>query len=190
MIVVELQQNKYLTTRNWGDVVDFEANGMLPGGLHEYSFEQFLQQFVDGFPTSQRRKEIATALCTFAKEIFTYGIPFEFWIDGSYVTTKINPNDADVVLFLQYSTLSKIYHVVNSIRAKYYPLLDVYFSCAASPENQQVLSPKDFLDVVNDRNYWRGQFGFDRADRSKGIVKIDCQSLSNYITGGDIDGAN
>ena len=68
--------------------------------------------------------------------------------------------------------------------------LDIYFAYATSPENQRVLSPGDYQQVVNKRNYWRGQFGFDRADTPKGIVKIDCQSLSDYIKGGDTDAAN
>lgn len=170
--------------------MNFEANGMLPGGLHDYSFEQFLTQFVDGFPTSQRRKEIATALLAFAKEIYVFGTPYEFWIDGSYVTTKINPNDADLVIFLQAPAAAKIAPICGNLCQKYSPLLDIYFAYATSPENQSVLSPNDYQEVVNKRNYWRGQFGFDRADNPKGIVKIDCQSLLDYIKGGEIDGAN
>ena len=78
----------------------------------------------------------------------------------------------------------------DTIHKKYSPFLDIYFAYATSPENQAALSSKDFNTVVNQRNYWRGQFGFDRADNSKGIVKIDCQSLLDYIKGGDIDAAN
>lgn len=170
--------------------MEFETNGMLPGGVHEYSLEQFLTQFVDGFPTSQRREEISKAILAFIKELCTFGIPYEFWIDGSYVTTKINPNDADIVVFLQYSDIIKITSAGANFRQKYSSLLDIYLAYAASPENQRLLSPKDYQDVVNNRNYWRGQFGYDRADKPKGIVKIGPQSLSNYINGGEIDVAN
>ena len=180
----------FLAKTKRGNVVDFETNGMLPGGLHEYSFEQFMRQFVDGFPASQRRKEISKTLVAFAKEIYTFGIPYEFWIDGSYVTTKVNPNDADVVIFLQVPAANRLFPIYDSIRQKYYPWLDIYFAYAASPENQKVLSPKDYQTVINQRNYWRGQFGFDRSDNPKGVVKIDCQSLLDYIKGGDSDGAN
>ncbi len=168
--------------------MEFDANGMLPGGLHEYTFEQFLIQFVDGFPTSQRRKEIAKALVDFAREIYTYGTPYEFWIDGSYVTTKINPNDADIVVFLQVPSITNILPLRDKIRKKYLPDLDVYFAYATSPENQAVLKPNAYYNAITMRNYWRGQFGFDRADNPKGIVKIDCESLLNYLKGGDING--
>ena len=161
--------------------MDFEANGMLPAGLHDYSVEQFITQFVDGFPTSQRRKQIADALFAFAREIFAYGIPFEFWIDGSYVTTKVNPNDADLALFFHYPDLAKLPAEKNVLHQKYAQYLDPYYLCAASPENQQILPKKVFNNVVNHRNYWRGQFGFDRSDVPKGIVRLSCDSLLEYL---------
>ena len=185
IIIINLSKRK-----KRGEVVNFEANGMLPSGLHEYSFDQFMAQFVDGVPTSQTRKEIANALVNFSKEIYAIGIPYEFWVDGSYVTTKTNPNDADIVVFLQVPAASVIFPIWNSLRQKYSKWLDIYFAYATSPENQRVLSPNDYQQVVNKRNYWRGQFGFDRADNPKGIVKIDCQSLLDYIKGGDIDATN
>ena len=164
----------------WGDTLDFESSGMLPSGLHKYSFEQFLIQFVNGFPTSQRRKEISEAIVAFVKELFSFGIPYEFWIDGSYATTKVNPNDADIVVFLQASVANSIFPISDYFRQKFSDL-DIYFAYATSPENQSKLTPYDYQKAVNMRNYWRGQFGFDRADNPKGIIKIDCESLSNYI---------
>ena len=146
-----------------GEVVNFEANGMLPSGLHEYSFNQFMAQFVDGVPTSQTRKEIANALVNFSKEIYAIGIPYEFWVDGSYVTTKTNPNDADIVVFLQVPAASVIFPIWNSFRQKYSKWLDIYFAYATSPENQRVLSPNDYQQVVNKRNICKkihDHFGF------------------------------
>ena len=80
----------------------FEANGVLAPGFHDCTYNGFYAAFVDEFPTSQRRRPIAEALLAFSAEVFAIGEPYEFWIDGSYVTTKINPNDADVILFFQY----------------------------------------------------------------------------------------
>jgi len=31
------------------------------------------------------------------------GVPFEAWVDGSFLTQKLNPKDADVVLRIQYT---------------------------------------------------------------------------------------
>lgn len=161
--------------------MDFESNGMLPAGFHDYSVDEFITQFVDGFPTSQRRKQIADVLFDFAKEIFSYGVPYEFWIDGSYVTAKVNPNDADLVLFFQYSDLTTLKPQIPMLRQKYLPNLDTYYMCATSPENQALLPTTVFHKIITDRNYWRGQFGFDRSDQPKGIVRLSCDSLLEYL---------
>ena len=66
---------------------------MLSPGIHEYNIINFKEIFVDSFTTSQNRVPIFEMLVNFFQEVFSYGIPDEVWIDGSYVTSKINPND-------------------------------------------------------------------------------------------------
>lgn len=161
----------------------FESNGMLSAGFHDCSVQEFISTFVDNFPTSQRRKIITNTLWDFAKEIFDIGLPCEFWIDGSFVTTKINPNDADLVLFLQIPHMNILGSQLTLFRQKYAGVLDIYFAYATSPENQQQASHADYQQFVTMRNYWRGQFGFDRVDSPKGIVRISCDSISEYLKG-------
>ena len=161
----------------------FEANGMLAAGFHDCSVQEFIAAFVDDFPTSQRRKIIADSIWDFAKEIFAVGVPCEFWVDGSFVTTKINPNDADLVLFLQAPSMNILSPQINDFRQRYSSTLDMYFAYATSPENLQLLGPVNYQQIVNGRNYWRGQFGFDRADLPKGIVRITCDSIAEFLKG-------
>ena len=163
--------------------MDFEANGMLPAGFHDCSVQEFIDTFVDCFPTSQRRKVIVDALWDFSEEIYNIGIPYEFWVDGSFVTTKINPNDADLVLFLQIPNMNLLGSQLATFRQKYKDTLDIYFAYATSPENQQLTDPSTYYQFVTQRNYWRGQFGFDRADSPKGIVRISCDSIAEYLKG-------
>ena len=164
--------------------MDFDTNGRLPAGLHNYDIKDFVSQFVDGFPTSISRRLIFESMVEFFKEIVSTGIPYEFWVDGSYATTKINPNDADIVVFLQYPQYITLSPQFTNLRAKYKGYLDIYFQLAASKENQKILSPGDFNKVTNNRNYWRGQFGFDREDNPKGIICISCDSFKDYIDRG------
>lgn len=161
--------------------MNFESNGSLRAGFHDCTYDEFYEMFVHGFPTSQRRQLIAENLLNFSKEIFRVGIPYEFWVDGSFATTKINPNDADIVLFWGYQHMTALYPRLNAFRRKYADILDIYFTYAVCQENEQRLPPPDYQQVINNRNYWRGQFGFDRSDHPKGIIRIDCKSISKWL---------
>ncbi len=164
--------------------MDFDSSGKLPAGIHDCSAEEFEELFVEQFPTSQSRRPIFCSLIDFIQELFQTGIPEEIWIDGSYATSKINPNDADVVVFLQYPQFSMLNPQLNLLRQKYCPTLDLYFAVAASEQTQRIFSVNDFNKIQNNRNYWRGQFGFDREDNPKGIVRLLPESLQKYTERG------
>lgn len=161
--------------------MDFDANGMLPAGIHTYDILAFKEQFVAGFPNSQTRPVIFACLERFISAILELFDPDEFWVDGSFATTKVNPNDADLIIFADYADFVKMRAVWNQIQQQY-PQLDMYIACAVNEKTKQSLSFKDYYAVVNQRNYWRGQFGFDRQDNPKGIIKLDCTSFKKYFS--------
>ncbi len=163
--------------------MEFEANGALAAGFHDCTYSEFREAFVVDFPTSQRRLLIAENLLDFSKEVFSVGIPVEFWVDGSYATRKINPNDADIVLFFLAQDLYALAPRWTALRRKYNGILDTYYACAVCPENERMLNPLDYEQIVNNRNYWRGQFGFDRKDNPKGIIRLDCKSIVEELRG-------
>ena len=161
--------------------MDFDSSGKLPAGIHDCSADEFEELFVVQFPTSQSRRPIFSRLIDFIQELFQSGIPDEIWIDGSYVTSKVNPNDADVVVFLEYPQVAQLNLQRDILRQKYYPTLDLYFAVAVSEQNRKMTSAYDFNQFQNMRNYWRGQFGFDREDNPKGIIRLLPASLEKYI---------
>lgn len=161
--------------------MDFNANGMLPAGIHTYDLNSFKEQFITAFPASQTRSVIFNCLEHFIASVFALCDPDEFWVDGSFATTKVNPNDADIILFIDYTDFAKIRPVWDQLRSQY-PHLDMYVACAANEKAKSLLSPGDYNQVVNNRNYWRGQFGFDRQDNPKGIIRLDCDSVRKYIS--------
>ena len=160
--------------------MDFDANGMLPAGIHTYDMYSFQERFVVAFPASQTRPVIFGCLERFISAIFALCDPDEFWVDGSFATTKINPNDADLIIFVDYADFIKIAPVWNQIRCQY-PYLDMYIACAVNEKTKKLLTATDYNQAVNQRNYWRGQFGFDRQDNPKGIIKLNCHSVREYI---------
>ena len=162
--------------------MEFDTNGRLPAGIHDITIDEFIVRFVDAFPTSQSRRIILDKLIEFYKEISINGGIAEFWVDGSYVTNKINPNDADIIVFVDYPQYIQIAPQYNYFRTAYNGILDIYFWISQSEITKGLVSTNDFAKIVNQRNYWRGQFGFDREDNPKGIVRIFNESLNDYIS--------
>lgn len=87
----------------------FDKNGNLfPYEIIETNLASFQKVFVEAFPDSLTRKKLFENYLRFTyrfqDEIFPF---FEQWINGSFVTKKENPNDIDIVTFLDYSVYEK-----------------------------------------------------------------------------------
>lgn len=67
------------------------------------TLEQF---FVEGFPTSATRGRLFDAYRQYTKllrDTLPTGAAMTQWIDGSFVTGKRNPNDIDLVTFIDFA---------------------------------------------------------------------------------------
>jgi len=164
----------------------FDNNGMLPAGMHRYALDIFEQDFIGAFPSSQTRKELFYLLGELLVEVQILLVPYEIWIDGSFATKKVNPNDIDIVMFLNYSDLQNeaVITGLTALKQKYIGNLDIYIALAVNEESRKALSDTDFGKCTNKRNYWRGQFGFDREDNPKGIIVLTEESLRDFTVGG------
>lgn len=59
--------------------------------------------FVNSFPTSLTRRGIFEAYMDYLSQLTdAFGTGFYQWLGGSYITRKPNPEDLDVVTFLDY----------------------------------------------------------------------------------------
>ncbi|MCD2347417.1 DUF6932 family protein [Clostridium guangxiense] len=154
----------------------FNEDGLLEAGIHNYSVSDFKNNFINYFNTSQTRSIIYKNTIMWLKLINEkVMLPEEIWFDGSYVTSKINPNDLDVVLFFDRASFTKekfLEFQKLQAQCKQYKC-DAYM-CFLNNKNA-------IWNDINGRNYWRGQFGFDRQDRPKGIIKIEGKELSVEI---------
>ncbi len=88
---------------------NFDENGNLtPYKQIETDLDTLKANFVDAFPTSKTRKILfenyLRFVYRFQDKVFPY---FEQWINGSFVTKKENPNDIDIVTFLDYEIYEK-----------------------------------------------------------------------------------
>lgn len=162
--------------------MQFNDMGLIEAGLHECDMGEFCEIFINDFVTSQSRTIIFQSLKKFLENIIAKYDLYEVWIDGSYVTNKVNPNDVDIVLFFELNDFIMIGQEWNNIRNVAY--LDAYFSCAVNQNSLSQLSPPDINTITNKRNYWKGQFGFDRSDTPKGIIVIKCDKIKEFLNGG------
>jgi hypothetical protein len=127
----------------------FEANGLLPPGIHQASFEEVRARF--GAESEVRRVQMESVrwLLDLAKRARIKRIV----INGSFVTDQFEPNDVDCVVLIA-SDESHDQAALEEI-AGGLPFLDL-----------QLVEQSDFEMLVNQF------FATDRQSRPKGVVEL------------------
>ena len=164
-------------------MIEFNENGLLPAGILNYTYDDFLTQFLENFPESNTRLNILKDFRTLIRAVSQISLPEYIWVDGSFVTSKQNPNDIDFCYFLDYKNLTddifnNITSIFNENRGNLKCDPYIAFHIPNSPQNAEEIR------IVNNRNYWRGQFGFDRLDNPKGIIQLDKAQINSIVNGG------
>ena len=88
---------------------DFDVRGNIPDGCYYCGIDEFKERFVDSFTNSNSRKSRFEGFLKFIKYISKNinSRKYKIIVDGSYVTTKINPNDIDFLIILNTSELNE-----------------------------------------------------------------------------------
>lgn len=89
--------------------MNFDTFGnLLPYEIIHIDSTRFETIFVDNFSISTSRRSIFNNYLAFT-EVLKNNLqtPFYQWIDGSFVTSKQNPNDIDIVTFIPYLEYEK-----------------------------------------------------------------------------------
>jgi hypothetical protein len=169
---------------------DFESHEpypfqVLPDGVHSADELTFRERFVKDFPDSQVRPTICHGFFLLRREAQSQGLTATQWVDGSFVESKLEPGDVDLVSFIDYDILNALAPTVQTFveqtmnggeatKAKYQTHTFLVPSCAPS---------HSFFPVFEQlRGYWREWFGQTREEpirpgpklRSipKGIVEL------------------
>ncbi|MFM5047314.1 DUF6932 family protein [Aeromonas veronii] len=141
-----------------------------PLGFKDLQLVEIYDFFVAPFAGSNRRQPLATNLTLYIQQLAAILTPnnvrFEVWIDGSFCTDKMEPNDVDVLVSCSGADLNglpvaaqqNLSVLVNNNFTKTNFNIDAYF-CPS--------------DDVNNRSYWRGWFLFDRNENPKGVARIN-----------------
>lgn len=64
------------------------------------SVDELRAACVDAFPSSPTRADIFKALKRLFSHLLTNGVRCEVWIDGSFITEKPDPEDADITVVI------------------------------------------------------------------------------------------
>ena len=78
-----------------------ELPPLLQPGLHRVTMPRLRKLCVDAFPLSTTRLKLFDGLNRLLAWFAQTSIAAEMWIDGSFLTQKIDPSDVDLVLKIE-----------------------------------------------------------------------------------------
>ncbi|CCQ97451.1 conserved hypothetical protein [[Clostridium] ultunense Esp] len=163
----------------------FLPNGNLTPGIHIYKMEEFEQQFVNEFPNSIRGPMIYDFFKNWIKLLLYVLPPRYVWLDGSYLTKKMEPNDIDLVVFyypediINEQQADAIDQLVHRISRSY--ACDAYICFSFEHWSKEQLGALQNQDHKIMQTYWMGQFGFDQLRNPKGIVQLNQTDLFSIV---------
>lgn len=145
---------------------------LLPVGRHPTELETLKQLCVDAFPASATRRPIMAGLLCVVRQLSRLGIIGELWVDGSFLTSKVDPEDVDVVLSLQSDFADRCNP--EQTEAVLWVAGDLHDShkCHSFVLVQWPEGHPRYWDGHYSYVYWMKQWGFDRAECRKGIAVV------------------
>ena len=146
---------------------------LLPVGLHVVSVTQLVNLCVTPFPLSSTRKNIMHGLQKVLDRLDWAGVEAEVWVNGSFLTQKMDPEDSDIAVRVSYN-------VYESGTAEQRAVLDWLGNEDLKPDylchsffwvEWPVSHPMYWVGEY-ERAYWLRQWGFSRGEEYKGIAVV------------------
>jgi hypothetical protein len=142
---------------------------LLSVGFHDFDIAGLRRLCVGRFPHSLTRPRIMDGLERVLSLMQRNGMRGEVWINGSFTTEKLNPDDADIILIVEAAEFKAFSLEQKAFFNQFSSIsLKDQFRC----DNYAMIRDKD--DPTNEwlQAYWLRQFGFSRADDMKGLAVI------------------
>jgi hypothetical protein len=76
-----------------------DPDGLLPAGIHDCTLDELRARF-GSFQGNDRRPSLFARLEDFLAEVRAAGLVRHILVDGSFVTSKRDPNDIDLILIV------------------------------------------------------------------------------------------
>jgi hypothetical protein len=138
-------------------------------GFHDLDAGSRRRICLDRFQESITRKGILANLESIIDLINRQAITGEIWIDGSFLTEKLNPDDVDLAF-----VISRAAHLgMNAGQQQFFDGLNdsrLYDQYRLDSYGITIDQGTDVGRYVH--AYWLRQFGFSRSDQPKGIIRV------------------
>ncbi len=152
----------------------FDAAGCLPAGRYLATVDDVEQTLVSPFPRSLTRADLFNGWQRLRREIRAMVSVEMEWIDGSFVTTKTDPGDIDLVTFIRAE------HLVALPLADLQTLMPLFMGPATKARFRcesylvPVVPEHDPAENVylRNRGYWDRQWSRDRTRPEKGYIDV------------------
>ena len=145
---------------------------LLPTGLHTMTIPALRQMCSGNFPLSATRADTMAGLEQITDRLHNDAIVGEIWVDGSFLTEKIDPADVDIVLRIQADVYDNgtpqqraaIDWLDSDLKGSHH--CDSYFFMEYPPGHRLHSFGQDMYD------YWMRQWGVARDNVMKGIAVL------------------
>lgn len=142
---------------------------LLPVGFHDFDVDGLRRLCVDRFSHSITRRSIMDGLEEVLSLLQRNGMRGEVWINGSFTTEKLNPDDSDLILVV---AIDDFRAFTAEERAFYDAFRGTSLKERYRCDNYAMV--RDESHAWNDwmLAYWLRQFGFSRSDEMKGLAVV------------------
>ena len=142
----------------------FKKNGLLPQGVHYCKWEEFLNVFV----FNECRRQLSEGLRRGLEVLHKHKCSLVY-IDGSFVTTKLFPNDVDVA----FDNRDMDWKGFKNRNPE-------FFDIKGGDTIQKEKYNSHFFACNPFETYFIDFFQFDRNGNPKGIVKLDLDEVFRH----------
>lgn len=146
-----------------------EFTPLLQIGIHNMDASAVRRLCVDRFQHSVSRPRIMNNLEKLIERINHSAIAGVIWVDGSFLTEKLNPDDVDIVFVVSRAT----YRAMTRDQRQFWVWYkqNSFYDSHRIHNHWAVLDPQDVSGEYI-YAYWLRQFGFSRGDEVKGIASL------------------
>ena len=146
---------------------------LLPLGFHSVELAELRQLCVARFPDSISRSNIMTGLESLVLNLNSEGLPMQIWIDGSFTTEKLNPEDVDLLVCVKEDDLANATEGQKQIIRR---VAETDFMPSHRCDAYVLFEYLEGHPLRDEgewqRAYWLRQFGYSRQDKPKGLAVL------------------